>query len=160
MRKIFLLVSVMALSLAMVSCSQASNTELVTAEEFTIPDIEGNPVSLSDYKGKSNVLLFFWTTWCPFCRQELKKLNSKAGDLETDGLQVLTINVGESKEKVIKYFKANAIVFKALVDENTAVSDLYRIGGVPTFFLIDTNGKVVLSENYFPGNYKEILSQN
>jgi len=160
MRKLVFCALVLAISLASISCSQARDSGPVAAEDFTLSDINGNNVSLSDYKGKSNVLLFFWTTWCPFCRQELKKMNSEASTLADDGIQVLTINVGESRSKVARYLEANSIIFKALLDEDSAVASSYEIMGFPTFFLLDKNGAVIFSDNYFPENYNNIIPKD
>jgi peroxiredoxin len=160
MKKVFLSVLILVFSLSLVSCSQARTGEGSLAEEFTLSDINGNSISLSDYKDKGNILLFFWTTWCPFCRDELKKLDSQAETLAADGIEVLTINVGESRHKVTRYFEAHPVSFKALLDTDTEVSNSYGIGGVPTFFLVDKNGKVIYSGNYFPDDYNKITPQD
>ncbi|MCX5711052.1 MAG: TlpA disulfide reductase family protein [Candidatus Omnitrophica bacterium] len=160
MKKFLLCVLVVAVVLSPACFAWAKNNNTLVALDFRLSGLDQKTYSLSDYKGKSNVLLFFWTTWCPFCRNEIKKLSARSVELVKDGIVVLAINVGEPKEKVERYTSANGVRFPVLFDEDTTVSDTYGIMGVPTFFLVGKNGMVVFSDNYFPDDYKGILPKN
>ncbi|MCX5709906.1 MAG: TlpA disulfide reductase family protein [Candidatus Omnitrophica bacterium] len=160
MKKFLLCVLVLAALFSPLCSARAKTSDTLVALDFRLTGLDNKAYSLADYKGKGNVLLFFWTTWCPFCREELKKLNAKSAELAKDNITVLAVNVGEPREKVERYIGANDVKFTVLFDEDTTVSDTYGIMGVPTFFLVNKIGMVVFSNNYFPDDYKGILPKN
>ena len=129
------------------------------APQFSLLDLKGNEINLSDFKDKP-VILFFWTTWCPFCRKELKVLKDIHPDLLKEGWELLVINVGESTYKVDNFLKNYALTFKVLLDQGTAVARAYDILGVPTYILIDQKGEIVFKGHYFPeDSYKDLISR-
>lgn len=117
---------------------------------FKLQDTQGESVALNAYLGKQKVLLFFWTTWCPFCRDALQKITALAPDLKKNGWEVLAVNVQESAAKVNNFLKSRQPGFKVLFDEDGAVARAYEVMGVPTYLLIDKGGMVVYRGNYFP----------
>lgn len=130
------------------------------APDFKLMDLKGKEVSLSDFKGKP-LILFFWTTWCPFCREEFPVLTDKYNDLKKEGIEVLAIDIGESKERVEK-FTVNLnldMPFPILLDSASTVAYAYDLLGVPTFILIDSQGKIKFQGNDFPSNYNSLLNQ-
>lgn len=154
----FVLISVFS-----VSCMQAKEPEAKgknIAKDFKLQDLSQNTITLSSYKDKQPVILFFWTTWCPFCRNELRTLKAMYPELKKEGLELLAINLGESAYKVDKVVKDNALTFKVLLDKDTAVAYSYGIIGVPTYFFVDKKGYIVFNDHYFPkGKYKELISK-
>lgn len=128
------------------------------APDFSLTDLNGRRVSLSDYKDKKAVVLFFWTTWCPYCRQELKKLNVEYPSLLKDSIALLAINSGEPKEKVEGYAKSRNLSLEIFLDENSVVSEKYEVMGVPTYFILDKSGKIIFSSNTFPGDKLKALA--
>ncbi len=151
--RIFILATALLLNL------DHSATAAVSAPQFQLNDSSGSSVSLSDYKGRQPVLLFFWTTWCPYCRKELQDLNnSYAVKMQSDGIQVLAVNVGESAGKVSGYIGNNKVTLRVLLDQNSDVAYDYHLVGVPTFVLIDNSGEIVFMNNYFPyDSYRKLL---
>lgn len=130
------------------------------APNFQLKDIYQNTYTLSSYKDKDNLLLFFWTTWCPFCERELKVLSDKYGGLVEDGLEVLAINVGELSRDVYNFVKDLFLPYRILLDEDTSVSNSYGIIGVPTYIIVNKEGYVVFGNNYFPQKeYKDLISK-
>jgi len=117
------------------------------APEFTLSDISGNRVSLSDYRGKKAVLLIFWTTWCPYCRVALKSLKEDRRSFEDMGIEMLAINAGESSQKANSFAQRLGLDFKVLLDPGTVVSDNYDVLGVPTYFVITKGGRIAFSGN-------------
>ncbi len=149
---------VMLLIFLSVSCVSAK--EPSQAQDFKLPDINGNEFRLGDYINKEPIILFFWTTWCPHCWGELKSLNEIYSQLKKEGIELITINVGESDYKVDNFIKNYSLGFKVLLDNDSAVAKSYGILGVPTFILIDRKGNIRARENYFPKNkYKELILQ-
>jgi peroxiredoxin len=104
--------------------------------------------------------LFFWTTWCPYCRIDLKTINAKYEELSRDGLKVLPINVGEPTNRVKNLLKNYNLVFKVLLDKDAKVAYAYGLSGVPTYVLIDKKGNIVSMGYQFPQKeYKAIISK-
>ena len=129
------------------------------ALNFSLLDLDGKPVSLSDFKDKP-VFLFFWTTWCPYCRDALQDMNDTYEDLKKDGLDIVAINVGENQDKVVKFAKRYNLKYKVLLDADTAVSEEYEILGVPTYIIINNKGDIVFRGYRFPKNrLKALLTQ-
>ena len=120
------------------------------AADFKLKDLAGKEVILSDYKGKANVILFFWTTWCPYCREELKQLNNDYASLKKNSIELLAINVGEPKYKVANFVEARGLNFKVLLDQDNRVADSYNILGVPTYFVVNKSGQITFSDNHYP----------
>ena len=107
------------------------------APNFTLKDLNGKDVSLSDYKGKI-VLINFWATWCRYCDIEmpdLEKLNK-----ENDDIVVLAVNVRESKDIVEKYIKDGKYTFPVALDESGDVSIKYLVSAFPTTYFVDKEG--------------------
>ncbi len=155
---IFALISIFS-----VSCGQAREPALESrdiAPDFKLQDLNQNTFSLSSYKDKQPVILFFWTTWCPFCRNELRLLKDIYPQLVKEGWELFAINVGESAYKVEKFTKDYALNFTVLLDKDTTVVYSYGILGVPTYIILNKDGYIVFKDNYFPkGIYKELISQ-
>ncbi|MFA5114884.1 MAG: TlpA disulfide reductase family protein [Candidatus Omnitrophota bacterium] len=120
------------------------------APGFSLADINNNVFELSSYIGKQGVLLFFWTSWCPFCRQQLKVINDKYPGFSQGGPAVLGINAGEPAEKVGRFLKRYPLKYPVLIDESLKVAMEYHVVGVPTYVLIDKKGDIIYLDNYFP----------
>jgi peroxiredoxin len=114
----------------------------VPAPAFALKDLQGNVFKLSNQRGKP-VLIFFGTTWCPSCRSELPFYKELYETYTKRGLEVIYINIMETKGKVTKFAKANALPFKILLDEDGEVATSYAVVGVPTLVLIDKEGKII-----------------
>lgn len=137
---------------------EADAKDLAVAADFNLKDIYGTMVKLSSYKDKQPVILFFWTTWCPFCRQELKLLNDIYPQLQKDGVELLAINIAESEYKVNDFYKNYGLTFKVLLDKGAAVAYIYEILGVPTYIFINKKGYIVFREHAFlKGKYKMLI---
>lgn len=130
--------------------TQEEAAQLRLAPDFKLQDLNRKTFTLSDYKDKQPVILVFWTTWCPYCRQQLKQLNERLPELTKKGIQILAINVGEPKDKVEDFVKNRSLSLKILLDESGDVAGTYEIMGVPSYFVIDISGKVAAAANQFP----------
>ena len=123
------------------------------AGEIILNDLSGQAVDISSYKGKP-VILFFWTTWCPYCREELKRLNQQYPAILKEGMVVFGVNVRESESRVKNFFKGYPLNFKILLDRSGWLADKYDLMGVPTFIFLDKAGEVILRTNSLPDNFK------
>lgn len=115
------------------------------AIDFTLKDLEGNDVSLSDFEGKI-VLLNFWATWCKFCDIEMPDLEKLY--TENEGIVVLGVNVGEDIDLVKDYVDEKNLSFPIVLDETTEIASDYLVSGLPTTYFIDENGMIY---GVFPG---------
>ncbi|MDD5115901.1 MAG: TlpA disulfide reductase family protein [Candidatus Omnitrophica bacterium] len=129
----------------------------VFADDIILNDLQSGSVNIP-VAGKPCVLLF-WTTWCPYCRSELKALNKLYPGMEKEGVAVFAVNVGEAGQKVERFLKSQALELKVFLDKKGKAADNYEVMGVPTYILLNKSGKVVSVEHSFPEDYKSILSE-
>jgi thiol-disulfide isomerase/thioredoxin len=111
------------------------------APELQVTDIQGNPVSLSDLKGKT-ILLDFWTTWCPPCQADapvLDKLYSKYAGKE---LVIVGISVSEEREAVEKFLAKHPHSFPVVLTSENEMPRPYEIGIFPTYIVIAPDGTI------------------
>lgn len=109
------------------------------APAFSLKDLNGNQVSLYDYKGKP-ILLFFWRTTCISCKEDIVLLE-KFSQGKRDQFEILTLVIDGEKEKrvkrVVKKYKINLPV---LLDAKEKIARTYGIRMIPTAFLINREG--------------------
>jgi thiol-disulfide isomerase/thioredoxin len=106
--------------------------------------MDGKRHSLSDYRGKV-IMLNFWATWCPPCRREIPSMESIYRDLGKSGFLVLAVNEFEEPDHVFAYTGQLSVfpTFPILFDRDSAVSQAYKVKGLPTTVLIDAQGRIV-----------------
>jgi peroxiredoxin len=109
---------------------------------FTLKDIHGRSVSLSSLNGKV-VLINFWATWCPPCRDEMPSLNELYKRYKNQGLIVLAISTDRSDSGVIDFLSKHPVDFGVISDPDAKTSRQYKVFSLPTTFLLDKNGVVV-----------------
>ena len=112
------------------------------APDFTLVSLNGQPVSLSDFKGK-NVLLNFWSYWCSPCTRELPLFQSFYSVLPKDKLELITISVGDDITGVNNYIIGKGYKFPVLFDSDGTVDKIYNNRGLPTSYLISSEGYVL-----------------
>ncbi len=134
-------------------------TNLTLAQDIVLKDLKGDSVNFSHYKGNP-AILFFWTTWCPYCREEIKTLNRIYPQIKKEGIALFGVNIGELDYKVAEFIKNNEISFRVLLDRNSAVAYSYEVIGVPTYVLLDQDGEVIMHGNSLPADYKDLLKNN
>ncbi|WP_352420316.1 TlpA disulfide reductase family protein [Proteiniborus sp.] len=118
------------------------------APDFILEDLEGNKVSLKNYEGEKTVLLNFWASWCPPCREEMPDLNKLYEENKDDDFIVLAVNVGESESAVKNFIEENGYTFPVLLDETQEVGVTYNTFSIPTSVMIDKEGII---RAYRPG---------
>jgi thiol-disulfide isomerase/thioredoxin len=125
-------------------------------------DRKGNPVTVSQHRGKV-VVVTFWASWCPPCRRELPMLGNVQSIVGREHMEVVAINVKESRRDFLRVIRANKDVELTYVHDLGAVSDQYGVSGLPNMFIIDREGRVAhvhrgYSENVFERFIEEILA--
>lgn len=126
----------------------ASNPE--PAPPFLLSDLDGNPVSTAAWKGKV-VLLTFWATWCPPCREEIPMLISLQNRYK-DRLQIIGASIDDSPPGEVKEFARQAgINYPIVMAGPGLVREYGGIPALPTMFVVDREGRVVQKhEGLFP----------
>lgn len=125
-----------------------SNSPLIgqKATDFSLKDMDGNTVKLSDYKGKK-VYLKFWATWCGPCRQSMPELEKLVKDTDRD-FEILTIMApglqGEkTEEEFVKWFdQQDYKSVPVLYNPDGSVFADYQVRSIPTEVFIDSHGKI------------------
>ena len=113
------------------------------APNFQLNDLHGDVVELSSYRN-SVVVLHFWATWCPPCREELPSLNRLQQLFSTEDVVLLAVNVEADGPTIVPNFmQKNALNFKVLFDIDGAVRAQYGVAKYPETFILDRNGIVV-----------------
>jgi peroxiredoxin len=128
----------------------------VFAEDIILNDLKAKAVNLSIGQGKPTIFLF-WTTWCPYCRKEIKALSKMYAQLEKDEVAVFGINIGETNYKVNNFLLENPLNFPILLDKDAKAADKYEVMGVPTYIFMDKTGRVITQTHNLPEDYKKIL---
>jgi len=127
------------------------------AADFTLPDLDGQPVALNRFLGKKPVLLVFWATWCPECKAAIPEINAMVTGPLAGKLQVLGLNFRESREKVSAAVKTRDILYPVLLDGKGQAARAYGVVGIPTYVLIDLRGNVAYREHVLPGDISRYL---
>ena len=114
------------------------------AKNFTLPDLDGKPHKLSDYRGKV-VLVNFWATWCPPCRREMPSMERLSQRLKDQPFAILAINQQEDPEQVFVFTGQldPSPTFPILFDRNSKVANAWGVLGLPASFIVDPQGRVV-----------------
>lgn len=121
-----------------VIAAQPKNLEIgAKAPNFSLRNLKGETVKLSDFKGKK-VMLNFWATWCPPCKQEMPAIQQFFEEKGED-VVILAVNI-DGEEDVIEFVQSRKITFPILLDENNRVNEQYKIVTIPTTFFIDEKG--------------------
>jgi len=115
----------------------------VSPRDFTLPTLSGDTQTLSALKGKV-VFLNFWATWCGPCRVEMPSMEALHNLYAEKGLEILAVNSGEKQPEVLAFMQNNNLSFPAVLDSDGKVSTSYGVQAIPTTFLIDREGKIVV----------------
>ncbi len=112
------------------------------APDFDRQTLEGEDLQLSELKGQV-VILDFWARWCQPCMQELPHIQEFWEEVEGEGVLVIGVNQDGSPEVARQVVKDKGLTFPIVFDKNHSIGKDYRVGGIPTLVVIDTQGKVL-----------------
>jgi cytochrome c biogenesis protein CcmG, thiol:disulfide interchange protein DsbE len=104
-------------------------------------DIDGKAVDLKNLRGRV-LVINFWATWCEPCREEMPSLQRLREKLDGESFDVLTVNFGESREKVSQFLGREKVALPVLLDPEKETAKAWGVGGLPMSFLVDAKGRV------------------
>lgn len=156
-KPLFGLLSVVSSALVLVACgggydakvadaagpaaaADGDSAEAIEAFDFTLENLEGEPVRLSDSAGEIR-LLDFWATWCAPCREEIPMLNELQATYGDRGLRILAIS-DEDAEVIRDFVEKYEVSYLNLVGTED-VSEEYQVLGLPTAYLVDGEGRII-----------------
>lgn len=118
------------------------------APDFTLNDVNGKTVRLSDFK-RRKVVLQFWASWCPDCRAELPLIKSMQEQSDPSKIVFVAVSFDRSEEAFSSYVTKNDLKGVQLYDpagmRDSAIAKSYKITWIPSLYLIDEKGKVMLA---------------
>ena len=112
------------------------------APAFQLAEQNGTPVALDSYRGQV-VLINFWATWCPPCREEMPSLSELSKRLAGKPFSVLAISVDDSWKPIAEFQKKISPTMTVLRDDPSDVSGRYGVAVLPQSFLLDKHGVIV-----------------
>jgi peroxiredoxin len=114
------------------------------APSLELTDLDGNPVSLADFRGQV-VLVTNWATWCPPCKAEMPTLQEFYDDNAANGFTIIAISAGEPTADVSAFVKQYGLTFPVWPDLTQKATIAFRNPGLPSSYMIDRNGIVRLA---------------
>jgi len=135
----FALLCAAVVLIAVYASAQSDGPE--PAPRFTAKTMRGESFTNASTKGKV-VLLEFWATWCPYCRNEEAILDDLDHEFASKGLILLAVDVGESKKTVKQYLAAHPRSRRIVLMEDTNLAAMYQATSYPIYVLIDRDGNI------------------
>src|SRR3989338_8584433 len=131
-------------------------TPPIPAPEFTLSQLDGSPISLSDLRGQI-VAIEFWATWCGPCRFSLPSLDAIYKRYQERGVRVLLVNQGEQTD-VVRRWAQKRFSSPILLDKEQSIAQLYMVSGIPQLFVIDKLGQIAYVHSGYQGGLERSLS--
>lgn len=154
MRRMLMLGFVILFGFSMLSCAEASG---VKVEDFTLNDLNGNPVTISELDGL--IILDFWATWCPPCKVEIPFLQGFYEEFGSRGLYVVGISTEqeEIQRKFIDEMKNDGVevTYILLVDNGGSITRKYGVRSIPTTIFVKPDLTQIEKEVGFRPEYAE-----
>lgn len=129
--------------------------------DFSISDINGKTVKLSDFIGQGYLLLDFWASWCGPCRKENPNVVEAYNKYHNQGFDVLAVSLDKTKEAWLRGIEEDGLKYHHVSELkfwNSDVARLYGIRSIPSNLLINSEGKIV-AKNLRGNELQEVLSQ-
>lgn len=127
------------------------------AKDFTVYNMDGEQVKLSDYKGKKPVVINFWASWCPPCKEEMPFFQEATNTYSSDDIEILMINLTdgmrETKETALNYMKENNYNMNVMLDIEFSAAEAYIINSIPRTIFVDKDG-------YISGEYSGMINRD
>ena len=115
--------------------------QTLLAPDFTLPQLDGQTLRLSSYRGKV-VLLDFWATWCVPCREEIPRFIELQDKYRADGFEIIGVSMDDGPEPVRTFAREFHMNYPVVMG-SAKIGELYGgVLGLPIAFLLDRDGRV------------------
>lgn len=114
----------------------------VDVGDFEVEALSGGKVKLSQQKGKI-VLLNFWATWCPPCRQEMPSINRLWAGMKNSSFTIMAVSGGEARATVEKFIADNNYTYPIYLDPEGKIGTAFNASSIPTTYIIDKQGRAI-----------------
>ncbi len=146
MRNLLIMTS---LWLAMAVALAAENTDQTLtpvegrppAPELDLLDLEGVRHRMGNYRGRV-VIVNFWATWCPPCREEMPSMQRAYEKLREEGMEMLAVNIGEDEDTIFAFTADYPVEFPLLMDVDSTTIQSWPVKALPTTFVVDPQGRL------------------
>ena len=139
----FLIFSCLTFIFILCASVQAAEEEGMVAPNFTLKSLDGEEVSLNEFRGKY-VLVNFWATWCGPCKIEMPSLEALYQRFKNKNFVLLAISNDMFGASIVKPFvKANHLNFTILLDQRLKASNAFGVTSLPSTFMIDPKGEII-----------------
>jgi thiol-disulfide isomerase/thioredoxin len=133
------------------------------APDFSLVDLAGNTVRLSDYRGKV-VVVDFWATWCGPCKASFPAVQKVVDRYSSDdNVKFLFIDTRETaadkRQNAINFLEETKYTFHVLLDNDSKVNESFKVTGIPTKFVIDGKGKIRFNVVGVSGTTDEMIQE-
>jgi peroxiredoxin len=162
LKKLCVVVSAITIVFLAVSCTRSPEkvSDSGKAPDFTLSDTQGIARTLSALRGRV-VIVEFWATWCPPCRESVAELNKVYEKFKGKNFELFGISVdkgSEASSTVRTFVKEHAVTYPVMLDDRN-VNSSYGVSNIPVMFVIDKEGKVVKKFTGFIPGLGEVLSK-
>lgn len=137
-----------------VAAMAAASGEKPALADLDLRTPAGEAISLIPFIGRKTVVVVFWATWCPVCKEEvaqLKKLNSNPN------LKVIAVNEGESIRKVNNFITDNNIGYQVVMDPKASLAKAFGVPGMPYCVILNKSGIITYRNSGLPTNLTTYL---
>jgi peroxiredoxin len=115
------------------------------APEFSLPSLDGQTVSLADYKGKKKLIVSFWASWCGPCRLEMPALRAfyERYHKTSPNFEIVAISIDDERAPAEAFATQAKLPFPVLLDLTGKTATAYGVESIPILYVIDENGRVI-----------------
>ena len=125
--------------------SESNENELTQAPNFTVYDLDGNEVNLTDFFGKP-IIVNFWASWCGPCKMEMPDFN-EAYQTYKDDITFLMVNMTDGSRETVEvastFIEESGYIFPVYYDTEYSAAITYSVSSLPTTYFIDADGYLI-----------------
>ena len=125
--------------------SESTENQLTQAPDFTVYDLEGNEVNLSEFFGKP-IIVNFWASWCGPCKMEMPDFDEAYQTYGND-ISFLMVNMTDGSRETVEiassFIEESGYTFPVYYDNNYSAAITYSVSSLPTTYFIDAEGKLI-----------------